>query len=306
MHQNRIDYSYKQYQDKILDRWSSTLFWFARKNEAKYDLYFAKPTPKLPWIPGKPRKKYYRRLFAKLHSQLKQSKIKYSFCTLTYSTRKYSQKYCFLLLKDHMRAFIRKLRKRYPTIQYYWVVELTRRLYPHVHIVFDQFVHWIVIRAIWYSVTKSYITDIRSIPSGNLSAYLSKYLTSQKKSSETQWGTIFKNIDRLYGCSKNFFSKKAIENKEQEWFLISISTDLFQHDWTLGREDPEKDFWLIPHHFAAGLLIYHAIDHTNWQDSFPDIYQSFTKDYTLDEIYSFNHDFHYYTKSFKPGVVIPF
>jgi len=37
-----------------------------------------------------------------------------------------------------------------------------------------------VIRAIWYKVTKSYITDIRAIPSGNIASYIASYLSSQK------------------------------------------------------------------------------------------------------------------------------
>ena len=306
MHQNRIDYSYRQYQDLILDRWASTLFWFAKKEDKGYDLYFAKPTPRLPWLAGKPRTKYYRRLFARLYSQLKSGSFHYSFCTLTYHTRKYSQKYSFLMLKAHLKEFIRRLRKRYPNIQYFWVIELTKRLYPHIHIVFNQFVHWKVIRAIWYHVTKSYITDIRSIPAGNISAYMSKYLNSQKKQNESQWGTIFKNVDRLYGCSGSFFTKKPVDTSPQEWFLISISTNIMIEDWRLAREDSDKDFWLIPHHYAAGLLLYHAIDHTNWLDSYPDIYQSFTGEYNRRELMELNDNFHYYSDGFNPDNVIPF
>jgi len=306
MHDNRINYSYPQYQAIIMDRWQNTLFWFARKGEERYDLYFAKPTPKLPWIPGKPRIKYYKKLFSKLFRQLQTGNFKYSFCTLTYHTRKYSAKYCFLLLKDHLREFIRRLRKRYPRIQYYWVIELTKNLYPHIHIVFNQFVHWTIIRAIWYHVTKSYITDIKSIPAGNLAAYMSKYISSQKKQSEIQWATIFKNVDRLYGCSKYFFFKSQTATKPQEWFLISISTDIYTQDWRLDRKDNDEDFWLIPHHFAAGLLIYHGVDHCNWQDSYPDIYQSFTQPYTRDEIYDFNDSWHYHVRSNNPDTVIPF
>jgi|GEM_PF-2029103 len=306
MHNNRIEYSYPQYQSVIIDRWKNTLFWFARKSDEKYDLYFAKPTPRVPWLPGKPRKKYYKRLFTRIFRQLQTGNFKYSFCTLTYHTRKYSQKYAFLMLKDHLKEFIRRLRKKYPKIQYFWVIELTKNLYPHIHIVFNQYVHWLVIRSIWYHVTQSYITDIRSIPAGNLAAYMSKYISSQKKSSEIQWATIFKQVDRLYGSSKYFFCKIATEEKDQEWFLISISTNIYDADWRLDRHDSDEDFWLIQHHFAAGLLIYHAVDHCNWQDSYPDIYQTFTQPYSADEIYDFNHAWSYHIKSNNPDTVIPF
>ncbi len=278
MHKNRINNSYEEYQQILIDRWESTLFWFAKKEKEKYNLYFAKPTPKVPWLPGKPREKYYKRLFGRLSSQLKSGNFHYSFCTLTYHTAKWSQQSSFHLLKSHIKEFIRRLKKRYPGIQYFWVIELTKRLYPHIHIIFNQFVHWTVIRAIWYKVTKSYITDIRAIPSGNIASYIASYLSSQKKSNESQWGTIFKNVSRLIGNSRHFFAEKVVSEEEQIWFLISLSTNLFTEDWRLNRKDKDKDFWLIPHHYAAGLLIFHYVDHTNWEDTYQDIYYSFTKD----------------------------
>ena len=306
MHKNRIENSYHQYQKILIDRWQTTLYWFAKKEKDKYQMWFAKPTPKLPWLPGKPREKYYKRLFVRLNNQLKTGDFHYTFCTLTYHTAKWSQKDSFTYLKIHLREFIRLLRKRYPSIQYFWVIELTKRLYPHVHIIFNQFVHWKVIRAIWYRVTKSYITDIRSIPSGNLAGYLSKYLNDQKKANESQWGCIFKNVSRLIGYSRKFFAKIAVSEEEQIWFLISMSTNLFTDDWRLGRKDRKEDFWKVPHHYAAGLLIYHYINHTNWEDDFQDIYYSFTKDYSPEDLLMYNNLWRFHVEDQHNGIEIPF
>jgi len=304
--QNRINNSYEEYQQILIDRWESTLFWFAKKEKEKYNLYFAKPTPKVPWLPGKPREKYYKRLFGRLSSQLKSGNFHYSFCTLTYHTAKWSQQSSFHLLKSHIKEFIRRLKKRYPGIQYFWVIELTKRLYPHIHIIFNQFVHWTVIRAIWYKVTKSYITDIRAIPSGNIASYIASYLSSQKKSNESQWGTIFKNVSRLIGNSRHFFAEKVVSEEEQIWFLISLSTNLFTEDWRLNRKDKDKDFWLIPHHYAAGLLIFHYVDHTNWEDTYQDIYYSFTKDYSVADLEMYNSMFRFHVQDVHDKVEIPF
>ena len=306
MHLNRETYSYSGYQSLLIYRWQRTVFWFAKKEGSKYDMYFAKPTPKTVWLPGKPRKKYYRRIFAKLHNQISDSKTKYGFCTLTYHTSKYSQKSSFILLKYHLKEFIRLIRKKYPTLQYFWVIELTKRLYPHIHIVFNQYVHWIVIRAIWYRITKSYITDIRSIPAGDISNYICSYLTQQKKSNEAQWGTIFKNVDRLYGSSLHFFVKAPISDRDQEWFLISMSTHCFLQDWELLRKDKEKDFWLIPHHFAAGLLYDDSLDHIKWFNDFPDIYASFYNEYTIQELKLNSKWFDYHCRSVSGNDIIPF
>jgi len=306
MHKNRINNSYKEYQEILLDRWQTTLFWFAKKNRQHYDLYFAKPTPRVPWLPGKPREKYYKRLFCRLNTQLKSGNFHYTFCTLTYHTSKWSQQSCFSLLKIHLKEFIRRLKKRYPNIQYFWVIELTKRLYPHIHIIFNQFVHWTVIRAIWYVVTKSYITDIRSIPSGNLAGYIAKYLNSQKKSNEAQWGTIFKNVSRLIGNSRNFFDSPHDDETEQEWFLISLSTNLLTEDWRLFKQDNDKDFWIIPHHYAAGLLTFHYIDHCNWEDTYPDIYNTFTKKYSYDDLLMYNDTWRHMVQDKHDGIKLPF
>lgn len=306
MHENREIYSLKQYQQILIDRWRRTVYWFAKKEDDRYDMYFAKPTPKTQWLSGKPRKKYYRKLYTKLNTQLRTDKFHYSFCTLTYHTRKYSQKYAFLMLKDQLKEFIRLVRKKYPKIQYYWVIELTKRLYPHIHIVFNGYVHWLVIRAIWYRVTSSYITDIRSIPSHDISKYIAGYLAKQSKHDKTQWSTIFKNIDRLYGSSRDFFTTKIVNPDIGEWFLISLSCDCFLPDWKLYREDREMDFWLIPHHYAASLLLTHDIDHINWQDSYPDIYASFLNAYSRKDLYDIASLFRYATESLNPESVIPF
>jgi hypothetical protein len=253
MHNNRINYTLEEYQKVILHRWNSTVFMFARRNE--YDVldpFFAKPAPRTPWLEGRPREKYYSRLYARLDHQLKNSTRKFTFCTLTYSTKKYSQRLACLQIKDHLHEFIKRLRKKYPKIQYFWVIELTKRSYPHIHIIFDQYAHWKIIKAIWYAITGSYIIDIRSIPPKSAAAYICGYVTKQRKSSSKQWAFIFKNIDRLWSCSRSFFTSKWVT--EQEFYLLAMSLSCYWSDNALKRPLSAEEFWEVPYDFIVPIL----------------------------------------------------
>jgi hypothetical protein len=274
MHSNRINLTYKQYQNIVMTRWQTTLFWFAKKETEGYNLYFAKPAPSCVWLPGKPRNKYYKNIFKKINNQLRDQSRQYSFLTLTYSTHLYSQKSAFLLLKEHIREFFRLLRKRYKKFEYFWVVELTKNCYPHVHIIISKFIHWKVVRAIWHRVTKNKVVDIRTAGHKNVSEYLTKYLSKQSKHNETQFAVIFKNVDRLYGSSRNFFSVNK-EFKKKEWFCISMSLDIMYPDWYLGRADRKSDFWFIPMKYASCLLWSDYISHFDRYPDYPEIYQFF-------------------------------
>lgn len=276
MHQNRTIYTLREYQDIVAYRWKHTLFWFARESEnpGKYDLYFAKPAPRTVWLPGRPRKKYYNRLKNRVHCQIAHNATKYTFATLTYSTGSYTPNKAFFLMKSHIKEFFRLLRKRIPTLQYFWVVELTKRGYPHFHLILSSFVHHSVLKAIWWKVSSCSVVDIRMIPAGNLSGYITKYLTKQSKHTTRQFEIIFKKIDRLYGYSKKFFTKKEPTDSEK-WFMISLSLDCFVQDHNLLRPDKEIEFWQIPPPEASFLLWSHSqIDHIDWFNDYPDIYTS--------------------------------
>ena len=152
MHSNR-SMNYEAYQDILLYRWNTQLIWLGSKNaDGLQSLYFARPTPRVIWLPGKPRQKYFKRLYARLYGTIKLSSDKYTFGTLTYHTEKWSRDGAALFLPEHLKEFFRRLRKKCKNLQYFWVVELTKLGYPHVHLIFNQYVHHVIIRAIWYAV----------------------------------------------------------------------------------------------------------------------------------------------------------
>ncbi len=255
MHQNRIQYSYPGYQDVLLQRWHSSLLWLGQKDKNGIpNLWFCRPTPRTPWLPGKPRQKYFKRLYAKLHSQLKISSKNYTFCTLTYDRKKWSENQAAMLLPEHLKEFFRRLRKRVKNLQYFWVVELTKVGMVHIHLIFNQFVFHKVIRAIWYHITRSYITDIRKIPCRNVAAYVTKYLTKQSKHSENQFDYMFKHISRLWNSSRGFFTRfnKAIS----EYTFLGMSFNLMRKNSTIFRYDPDKDMWEVPFDYQFPLMCY--------------------------------------------------
>jgi len=253
MHKNREIYSYESYQDVLLHRWNTTLLWLGSKDESGLQsLYFCKPVPRVVWLPGKPREKYFKRLYARLHNTLNISAKNYSFCTLTYHTEKWSRESAAMLIPEHLKEFFRRLRKRVKNLQYFWVIELTKLGYPHIHLIFNQFIHHKVIRAIWYAITRSYITDIRKVPGNNVAAYVTKYLTKQAKHNEAQYAFIFKNVARLWSSSRNFFG--APQSYESEYVFVGISFNCQISNNKIFRNDPEAEFWEVPLDFVLPLL----------------------------------------------------
>lgn len=285
MYKNRIEHSLQSYQNLLNYRWHHTLFWLAtqNKNNNGYDLYFAKPCPKSIWLPGKPRKKYLKRRENLLLYNFKKSSDNYTFCTLTFDHKKYNQKDCYSFLKSYIHKFLKRLKKRIKGLQYYWVIELHKDFYPHIHIIFNKFVHWKVIRAIWWVVSRSRITDIRKIPGTTAGKYISKYVNQTNKHSQSQFSALFKHVERLFGYSQGFFVKAEVIDDGQKWFLISLSTDIHLPDWFLSRPDPDTDFWYIPLKFSSSLLYSDLIPHITWYVDNNQIYDYFLEQTTLKE-----------------------
>jgi hypothetical protein len=271
MHQNRIDYSLQEYQEVLLDRWQKSILWLGDYDKDNLPrLFFARVTPKTVWLPGKPREKYYRNIFYRLNNQLKISAKRYSFLTLTYDHKKYTPETAAMLLPDHIKEFFRLIRKRYKKVEYFWIVELTKNGYPHIHLIINQFLFWKVVRAIWYQVTGSKIIDIRSIPAGNLAGYVCKYVAKQEKQNQDQFSFIFSNISRLWNSSRGFFTKG--DPKEKRFILLGFSGNCWSSDDTIMRPNKETEIWEIDYDFAVPLLMYNQYIERSLRDK-PEVYQ---------------------------------
>lgn len=255
MHENRTLYSYSEYKDILLSRWKSTYLWLTEKQpESFHSLFFAQPAPKTLWLPGSPRRKYFKRLQAKLKHQTVRRNSNYTFATLTYSTEKYTRKAACLLMKDHMKEFMRLLRKRYKRIQYFWIVELTKARYPHYHIIFDRFVHWRVLRAIWYKVSGNSVTNIKAIPGGGAAGYVTKYLAKTRKNSEEYFDFMFKHIDRLWSSSRSFFYSCSPPDRKYIALAISFGCH-YTRQYTFKPSD-HAEFWEVDIDYWYPLLYY--------------------------------------------------
>lgn len=255
MHKNRELYTLDQYQRILLSRWHSTIIWLGKHNEkGSPELWFCRPVPRTIWLPGKPREKYYRALREKLKSTMTRTAKKYSFLTLTYSSRLYSPEEACAQLKGDIKELLRRLRRRLGKLQYFYIVELTKSGYPHLHVIIDHFIFWKVLKAMWFAITGSYIVDIRSIPAGNIASYICKYLTKQSKHTDWQFSFIFKNISRLWAASRGFFGKYQKPLNDCIFLAMSWSCDYYNH--VIHRPDNESTFWWVPYEFAIPLLAY--------------------------------------------------
>jgi len=255
MHKNRKQYTFQEYQRIVERRWLTSIIWLGKRDDkGSPELWFARPTPKSIWLPGKPRKKYYRALREKIKSTMIKSSKKYSFITLTYHQKKYSPEESAERSKRDIKELLRLLRRRFGKVQYFYIIELTGTGYVHFHVIIDHFIYWKVLKGMWYHITLSYVVDIRSIPSGNIAGYICKYLTKTSKQDSWQFEFIFKNVDRIWSSSRGFFTKYV--KPISECIFLAMSLGCWMGNKYILRPDDNTDFWYIPYEFAIPLLSY--------------------------------------------------
>lgn len=102
---------------------------------------------------------------------------------------------------------MRHLRTRYNSVEYLRVTELTRRGWPHYHLmVRSPYIPHEVVKRIWKQLTGALIVDLRQIKGSlNTYTYLVKYLSKMHKIGWT---------DRHVSYSRHFFPKEDIPQKE--------------------------------------------------------------------------------------------
>ena len=220
MHQNRIEYSLPEYQNKLRNGYKKLGILCTHKDRKISQVF--RPVPKTPWLP-EARNKYYGRLIARSKALVKQKK--YSFCTLTYDMKLYSKVEVSQRLKHDIDLFFKRLGYRKSKPEYFYVIELTDNFYPHVHLIFDRFVHKRKIFMSWYKVTGSTAVKIQSLSYTKALYYCLKYLTRAKKQSEAKFGFLFSYVDRLWTCSRKFFSK--LPPRAKEWVFNCLFNDQF-------------------------------------------------------------------------------
>lgn len=216
MHQNRQIYTLPEYQKKLRCNYKK-LGLFLKENETN-KIYIFRPIPNCPWLPES-RKKYFHKLRKRLES-LPTSR-KYTFGTLTYSTRNYSPVSAAKRIKHDIDLFFKRLGYHHRKVQYFYVIELTDNMMPHIHIIFDQYIPWQKLRSSWLAVTGNTVTNIKHLPVKQAFWYCLKYLSDAKKQSEAKWSFIFSHIDRIWTCSRGFMASGS-SNSGKYTFLFSL------------------------------------------------------------------------------------
>lgn len=205
MHSNRKDYSLLQYQAKLRHNYSNLGIVLYSSTKKKSIIF--KPIPCCLWLPES-RKRYFARL--KRKSEFINPSKKYTFCTLTYSLKQYSPEQACKRIKHDIDLFFKRLNYYKSKPEYFYIIELTKKNMPHIHLIFDRYVHKKKIFKSWNKITNSISINIKYLGTQNAFEYCLKYLSKSQNQLLENWSLIFKNIDRLWSSSRNFFSKVPI------------------------------------------------------------------------------------------------
>lgn len=247
MHRNRLLYDRPSYVEKL--RVNYTTLGLVLSHSKSGNLCVFRPVPSTPFLP-EGRHKYFYKLRRRAEN-LNFSK-KYSFATLTYSTNFYNPAEACKRIKHDIDLFFKRLNYRKSKPPYFYVIELTEKFMPHVHIIFAGYVHKKKIFKSWYKVTGCTSIRIQSLPFKKAIYYCTKYLTRSSKMSDNKWDFIFKNIDRIWSCSRDFFSKSDPEPKlwifkELYCSLMNQHNDLFPRSlqYLKSFEMSQEDFTFL-------------------------------------------------------------
>lgn len=198
----------KEYQAKLLNRKYNLAFIMSNKETKELVMY--RPIIKSMWL----------NKFAWAYGRERQEKLKEKFTnekcrmiTLTYDTKLYTPEQVARRHKADFKKFVRLIRKDYPDFEYAYFVEVTQKLYVHFHIYTNIFVKYADIKKNWLKTTGSYIVEVHLIKGTKRIDYTSAYHQVQTKYAYYQLQFAWKNIDRFFGQSRNFFKKE--EDKEK-------------------------------------------------------------------------------------------
>jgi len=214
MHRNRIIYTLPEYQNKLRNGYKKLGLFL--QNVEDHKIFVFRPVPTTCWLP-EARKKYFNKIRSKVET-LNYSK-KFTFATLTYSTRLYSPNVCADRVKSDIDLFFKRLTYRHKRPEYFYVLELTKNYMVHIHLMFDRYIPHKILKKSWFYVTGCTIVDIRHLPTKSAFWYCVKYLSDCKKQDDGKWSFLFSHIDRIWTCSRNFFAG-AVSKEGRYKFLF--------------------------------------------------------------------------------------
>lgn len=83
----------------------------------------------------------------------------------------------FKSIANRWHHVLRNLRRRYPTLRFFRIIELTKSGLPHMHILVDQYIDWHEFRRALMRADFGRVLHYAKVPKGVAVLYLTKYLT---------------------------------------------------------------------------------------------------------------------------------
>lgn len=96
--------------------------------------------------------------------------------TLTVATGEWTEEESLFAIKSAWDVLLKRLRRRYPKLKFFLVFELTKRGYPHLHILLNQFIPHRWLSAAWGEIMRSPIVHIERTQDVGAVRYIMKYL----------------------------------------------------------------------------------------------------------------------------------
>lgn len=130
--------------------------------------------------------------------------------------------------RRQLSALATKLRRRFDEFEYFRVLEVTRKGWPHYHLVARApYIPQRLLSEMWAELTAASIVDVRAIKKvGDVYSYIVKYLAKQKAipwtNRRVSWSRgFFPDDDFEPGPSLNLFEPERFEDHPHEWLAIN-------------------------------------------------------------------------------------
>ena len=259
---SKITRAYLKNAKKLEER--SRTFFQVLYDPLEDEAYFYKPRVRSLYEP-EARLNYFRNLRNKFRNL--PCNIDYTFATLTYSTKLYDPETVAKRCKHDIALLMKRLRRQYTKLDYFYIVELTKKFQPHFHIIFTKEIPKSLLRRHWKDITGSFIVDIKKVFSDHIYGYMTSELLKSKKLPEEYWQFIYFTFSRLWSTSRHFWLHGSATVKK--YYILfkdpEILKSIFAH--ILDKiYDIDINLYKLPKKLKDYLL---RLSNGSWTDSIP-------------------------------------
>lgn len=124
--------------------------------------------------------------------------------TLTCSTKDYDVQKSITTLSRDWDIFCKRLRRRYPKLKFFKIIEFHRNRRAHLHILVNVFIPQEYISKAWREIHHSPIVWINPVDSVNAVAYVTKYITKGMQNEDGTAAMFYIFSRRRFSFSQNF------------------------------------------------------------------------------------------------------